>query len=138
VFGFASREDAGWVRAPYIDLQPGTECVDDVKSVRYNSIVDRSLTERVDWTSAERMRQIDQYRLGVIVDYNRKPTTAGRGSCIFLHVWAGPGTDTAGCTAMAERDLRDLLLWMDRDRQPVLVQLTEAEHRRVRDAWRIP
>jgi D-alanyl-D-alanine dipeptidase len=137
VFGFESAGSAGWVRAPYLPLAAGTECVDDVASEHYNSIVDRGAVSRVDWTSAERMRQIDQYRLGVVVDYNT-PARTGRGSCIFLHVWAGPDTYTAGCTAMAERDLRDLVLWMDRARRPVLVQLTEAEHARLRDAWRIP
>jgi D-alanyl-D-alanine dipeptidase len=137
VFGFAPANDAEWVRAPYLPLGAGTECVDDVASVHYNTIVDRGAVGRADWSSAERMRQIEQYRLGVVVGYN-SPPRAGRGSCIFLHVWAGPGTSTAGCTAMSEHDLRDLVLWMDESRHPVLVQLPESEHARLRESWRIP
>lgn len=138
VFGFAPAAEAGWVRAPYLSLSPGTDCVDDVASVHYNTVVDRGAVPRVDWTSAEHMRQIGQYELGVIVGYNAAPPRAGRGSCIFLHIWGGPGTSTAGCTAMAEHDLRDLVLWMDRSRQPVLVQLPVAEHARLRERWLIP
>lgn len=138
VFGFAPAGEAGWVRAPYLSLSPGTDCVDDVGSVHYNTVVERGAVPRVDWTSAEHMRQIGQYQLGVIVGYNASPPRAGRGSCIFLHIWGGPGTSTAGCTAMAEHDLRDLVLWLDRSRQPVLVQLPVAEHARLRERWLIP
>lgn len=138
VFGFPPASEAGWVRMPYLPLTTGSECVDDVTSSHYNTIVDRATTARVDWNSAEPMRRIDQYRLGVTVAYNAAPPRAGRGSCIFLHIWAGPGTYTAGCTAMAERDLAALVLWMDRARAPRLVQLPAAEYARVRDTWRLP
>ena len=138
VFGFAALADAGWVREPYLPLTAGTECVDDVASAYYNTVVDRGAVPRVDWTSAERMRAIDQYRIGVIVGYNAAPPRRGRGSCIFLHVWAGPGSTTAGCTAMPERDLRDLVLWMDRANRPILVQLPAAERARLRGSLPLP
>ena len=137
VFGFAPASEAAWVRLPYVALTPGTDCVDDTASVHYNTVVDRGAVPRVDWASAEHMRQVDQYRLGVIVGYNAPPR-AGRGSCIFLHIWAGAGSSTAGCTAMDERDLRELVLWLDRARRPVLVQLPDAEYARLRGAWGLP
>lgn len=138
VFGFAPAAEAAWVRLPYVALAPGSECVDDAASAHYNTVVDRAAVPRVDWASAEHMRAIEQYRLGVIVGYNAAPPRAGRGSCIFLHVWAGRDVATSGCTAMEEGALRELVLWMDRARRPMLVQLPDAEYARLRAAWELP
>lgn len=134
-FGFA--EPAPVVRLPYVALQPGSDCVDDVASVHYNTVVDRARVPRVDWNSAERMRTIDQYRLGVIVGYNAPPS-AGRGSCIFLHIWNGPASTTAGCTAMSADALADVVHWLDRARRPALVQMPAAAYERLRQAWALP
>jgi L,D-peptidoglycan transpeptidase YkuD (ErfK/YbiS/YcfS/YnhG family) len=138
VFGFAPAGEAGWIRAPYLPLTAGSECVDDVRSAYYNTVVDRSAVPRVDWSSAERMREIEQYRIGAMVEYNAAPPRAGRGSCIFLHVWGGPGTSTAGCTAMPERALREVVLWLDRARRPMLVQLPLAELARLHGSLLLP
>jgi L,D-peptidoglycan transpeptidase YkuD (ErfK/YbiS/YcfS/YnhG family) len=70
--------------------------------------------------------------MGVIVGYNAAPPTKGRGSCIFLHIWAGPRSTTAGCTAMDASELDQLTRWLDRVRRPVLVQLPRAEYERLR------
>jgi L,D-peptidoglycan transpeptidase YkuD (ErfK/YbiS/YcfS/YnhG family) len=137
-FGFAPPSSSGWIRLAYFPLGATTECVDDRASRYYNTVVDRDAVPRVDWTSAEQMRSIDQYRLGVIVGYNATPPTAGGGSCIFLHIWAGPGMPTSGCTAMPEHDLTDVVMWLDRARRPMLVQLPRAEYERRRDEWRLP
>lgn len=137
-FGFAPRGDMSWLRMPYSPLGAGTDCVDDEASVHYNTVVDRSTVPKVDWTSAEHMRTINQYRIGVIVGYNAAPPTPGRGSCIFLHIWGGPSSTTAGCTAMDANRLEALMRWLDAARHPALVQLPEAEYQRLRDAWTLP
>ena len=137
-FGFAAASSASWIRLAYFPLAPTSECVDDRASRYYNTVVNRDAVPRVDWTSAEQMRSIDQYRLGVIVGYNATPPVAGGGSCIFLHIWAGPGMPTNGCTAMPEHDLTDVVMWLDRTRRPMLVQLTQAEYERRRAAWQLP
>ena len=41
------------------------------------------------------------YRRGLVIDY-RSDAAAKAGSCIFLHVWRGPGHGTAGCVALPE------------------------------------
>jgi D-alanyl-D-alanine dipeptidase len=137
-FGFAPRAEASWLRMPYAALQPGSECVDDDASAYYNTIIDRSSVPRVDWTSAERMRQIAQYRLGVIVGYNATPPRRGHGSCIFLHIWSGPASTTAGCTALDAGELEALMRWLDRSRSPMIVQLPAAEYERLRTSWQLP
>ena len=137
-FGFAPRSDAAWIRLPYLPLERDTECVDDAGSAYYNRVVDRSNVRRVDWSSSERMRSIELYRLGVIVRYNAQPVRRGRGSCIFLHIWSAPGSPTAGCTAMPAPDLETIVRWLDPRRDPQLVQLPEAEYARLRRAWALP
>lgn len=137
-FGFAPFREAAWLRVPYIPLTPSVECVDDTASRRYNRIVERLAAVDVDWNSSERMRSVEGYRWGLVVRHNAAPPVAGRGSCIFLHVWAGPGRGTAGCTAMEEERLTELLRWLDPKRLPLLVQLPETEYTRLRAAWRLP
>jgi D-alanyl-D-alanine dipeptidase len=136
-FGFEPAR-AAWLRLPYTPLTPSTECVDDTASSRYNLIVERDGVKAVDWRSSERMRSVEGYRWGLVVRHNAAPPVAGRGSCIFLHVWAGPGKGTAGCTAMEEASLTELLRWLDPKKGPLLVQLPEAEYARLRAAWRLP
>ena len=122
---------------PYLPLAPAHECVDDGASAHYNTTVDRTRVPRVDWASSEKMRSISLYRLGVMVGYNRPPRS-GRGSCIFLHVWDGPRSVTAGCTAMDEAALRAVVQWMEPARRPTLVQLTEGAYAARRAEWGLP
>jgi D-alanyl-D-alanine dipeptidase len=138
VFGFAPATAVSWVRLPYVELRDGTECVDDTASTHYNTVVERGAVPTVDWTSAERMRRIDQYRLGVVVGYNATPIRRGRGSCIFLHIWAGPTTPTAGCTAFPAAEVESLVRWLDPRLRPMLVQLPSAEYARLRERWQLP
>ena len=137
-FGFAPAAEASRLKLPYRPLTPSVECVDDVASRHYNLIVDRDGMKAVDWNSSERMRSVEGYRWGLVVAHNASPPAAGLGSCIFLHVWAGPGQGTAGCTAMEQQSLEELLRWLDPSKRPLLLQLPEAEYARLRGAWRLP
>jgi L,D-peptidoglycan transpeptidase YkuD (ErfK/YbiS/YcfS/YnhG family) len=137
-FGYAPADSARWIRLPYHASDPSIECVDDSASRFYNQRVDRD-TVTPDWTSHEEMRRADGlYRWGVWVDHNTGPAVAGRGSCIFIHIRSRPGAPTVGCTAFAEEDVRRILRWLDPRKRPVLVQLPEAEYRRLRRGWRLP
>ncbi|HEX9255760.1 MAG TPA: hypothetical protein VF938_09445, partial [Candidatus Angelobacter sp.] len=105
-FGYAAQASDGW-KMPYISLMPAIECVDDEKSKFYNTLVDTT-TVSADWGSHEneKMRRPDDlYRWGILVDHNANPPVAGGGSCIFMHIWRGPGQPTVGCTAMPQADL---------------------------------
>lgn len=137
-FGFAPRDSMAWLRMPYLPLAPTTDCVDDTTSSHYNRLVDRAAVERVDWASAEHMRTIDQYEIGVVVGYNATPPRPGAGSCIFLHIWGGPGSTTTGCTAMPRDQLEAVVRWLDRARHPVLVQMPARAYDRLRPRWGLP
>ena len=70
------------------------------------------------------MRRTDgQYDWVVVVDHNES-RAPGAGSCIFLHVWRGPRSPTAGCTAMPKQTLAALMRWIDPE-AAVLVVLPE-------------
>jgi D-alanyl-D-alanine dipeptidase len=137
-FGFAPRDLMQGLRLPYVQLLPTTDCVDDTTSSHYNTVVDRASVSRIDWNSAEHMRQVEQYRMGLIVGYNANPPVKGRGSCIFLHVWTGPQSRTAGCTAFDEAQLREMMMWLDPEKRPLLVQLTNKDYRDLRTRWKLP
>jgi D-alanyl-D-alanine dipeptidase len=137
-FGFAPPDSMQSVRLPYVQLIPTTDCVDDTESLHYNTVVDRATAPRVDWNSAEHMREVAQYKIGVIVGYNASPPVKGRGSCIFLHIWAGPDSHTAGCTAFDEVKVGEAMRWLDPGKRPLLVQLTRDEYEKLRTPWRLP
>jgi D-alanyl-D-alanine dipeptidase len=131
-FGFAPASD---FRLAYRPLRDTTECVDDPSSRFYNAIVERDAD--ADWTSSEKMRRVEQYRLGAVIQHNPKGQP-GKGSCIFFHIWSAPGHGTAGCTAMPEPALARLLAWLDPAAHPRLVQLPVAEYDRRRVGWGLP
>lgn len=134
-FGYAKTSG---LKLPYVQAVPTLECVDDVKSAHYNRVLDRRAVAKPDWTSSEQMRRSDdQYRLGVVVDHNAA-REAGCGSCIFLHIWAGAGKGTAGCTAMDAEKMEALMRWLDAKKQPVLVQLPRAAFGRLQTTWNLP
>ncbi len=133
-FGYAESVTTG---LPYVHATLDVECVDDSDSQFYNRVLDRSEVD-VDWTSHEEMRRRDElYRLGVVVAHNEAAVPRD-GSCIFLHIWRGPGTTTAGCTAMTSSAMEDVAAWLDVAEHPILVQLPQSEYERLRIAWELP
>lgn len=123
VFGYAPARPAGWVKLPYLPLTKNIEGVDDPRSRYYNRLVDRTKVARVDWRSSEQMRRDDHlYEWGLVVDHN-PAAVPGAGSLIFFHIWKTSSSPTAGCTAMAERDLVRLLRWLDPAARPILAQM---------------
>jgi D-alanyl-D-alanine dipeptidase len=136
-FGYAADSQPGW-KMPYLASSPSVECVDDTSSKFYNRVLDRG-TVTPDWNSSEHMLRPDElYRWGIIVDHNSDPPAAGSGSCIFMHIWRGPGQGTVGCTAMPQPEVESLLGWLDPARTPLLVQLPEAEYKKLRSRWKLP
>ena len=135
-FGFASREHAGLRDFPYRQLREAAEGVDDPGSRHYNRIVDVRSADKRDWKRSER-RLVEPSRLGAVIGHNWVQVP-GAGSCIFLHVWEGADVPTSGCTAMAEGQMLRVLRWIDRSKNPMLVQLPAAEYRRLAGPWKLP
>ncbi|HVV81833.1 MAG TPA: hypothetical protein VHE35_02095, partial [Kofleriaceae bacterium] len=135
-WGYAAAAPAG-ARLPYTAATASWQCVDDPASSHYNRLLDASAVA-VDWSSHEDLRRDDDvYRWLVEVKHNAA-ATPGAGSCIFLHVWRGPGTSTAGCTAMDEPRLESLLVWLDPAAHPRFVLLPAADYAAVWQPWALP
>jgi len=136
LFGYSSQRLAR-TTLPYLTLTDTIECVDDVKSTHYNQLVDRAKV-KVDWNSSEKMRAESLYKWGAVAAHNASPIQAGGGSCIFLHTWRRPGSGTAGCTAMTEDHLVEVLQWLQAKKHPLLVQLPQEEYERLKTSWKLP
>lgn len=93
-FGFAASS-----RPDYIQITEDTVCVDDPASPAYNTITSRATVGPK--VRGEKMRNYNQYRLGLVVDYPTDATTRA-GSCIFIHVRRSATHPTAGCIALPE------------------------------------
>ena len=137
-FGYLPAAEAAITKFPYRHLTETTEGVDDPASRFYNRLVDSSTVETKDWRSSERMRQSGgAYRWGVVVAHN-SDQVPNAGSCIFLHVWQGPGIATSGCTAMPADQMEKVIRWLDAAKNPILVQLPRETYDAVRERWRLP
>jgi zinc D-Ala-D-Ala dipeptidase len=132
---FGSSEQK--VNLPFTQLAESTECVDDSKSKQYNLIVDNKKVA-VDWNSSEKMLSVGkQYDLGVFVAHNSEQKQLG-GSCIFLHIWANNSTGTAGCTAMERTNIKRIFNWIDANKKPVLIQMTQDWYQDYQIMWNLP
>ncbi|MDQ3229363.1 MAG: hypothetical protein M3Q13_06460 [Pseudomonadota bacterium] len=140
-FGYANSVTTA---LPYLPMQATNYCMDVPASPLYNRIVDaRVVGEAAVQGSTEPMRldihnKGDQrYKSGFIIEHNAQ-AVPGAGSCIFAHLWKTSANTTAGCTAMEEPAMRDLLAWLRADAYPVFVLLPQAEYQRVQARWNLP
>ena len=141
VFASKPKEQMRNLKMPYLHITEMTECVDDVNSEYYNQVVSRDKieTEKVDWESSEKMSSYaPRYELGVVVEHNTHPVKKKCGSCIFLHNWSNPNETTSGCTAMDPAKMQEIVYWLDEDKQPVLIQLTQQSYIGLIKRWGLP
>jgi D-alanyl-D-alanine dipeptidase len=109
---------------PYEVYRATDHCVDDINSKLYNKIVDSSKV-KIDYNSKEHMKfPKDYYKYGIVVNHNHIDETGavkGAGSCIFIHIKKVP---TAGCTVMNEDEMKEIIQWLEIDKNPLLLQGT--------------
>lgn len=136
--GLFGYQDILSAKMKSLKVDERTFCVDDVKSAYYNQIV-KSDTVKKDWNSAETMRmKSDVYKFGIFVDYNINPATPGKGSCIFMHIWSKSTAPTAGCTAMTEINILKLINFLDKSKNPILVQVPQSEYQKMKLLYKLP
>lgn len=119
-------------------------CIDVSDSPLYNRIVDKREVgaDAIEGSTEPMRRDIHvngdhRYRLGFVIEHNPE-RRAARGSCIFAHIWQAPGAATAGCTAMDEQAMKELLAWLEAKQRPIFVLLPRAEYARLRATWDLP
>ena len=112
---------------PFVQVDTNFYCVDDVTSSYYNTLIVKD-TATATFNSFEYMKRNDElYEYGVWVLYNSTPVAAGNGSCIFIHIWRNNHSGTAGCTAMAKENILKLIHWLDKKKNPALLQVVADE-----------
>jgi L,D-peptidoglycan transpeptidase YkuD (ErfK/YbiS/YcfS/YnhG family) len=90
---------------PVRRIDPALAWCENPADRRYNRPFRRSANEPGDrlW------RDDGLYDLVIELSHNSRPRVAGRGSAVFLHLAQPDRSSTAGCVALAARDLRHLL-----------------------------
>lgn len=132
-------------RIPEIKVGPCDLWVSDpARPDLYNRHVRLNHPAATPWELKEQMRQNDYaHSIKLLICHNTAETPGrpliGAGSSIFFHIWRRDGAaPTAGCTSMAEQNLRALISRLDPSRAPVYILLPRAEYTRLRAAWRLP
>lgn len=125
----------------YRKVTPQDLWIEDPSSPKYNQniIIDHAPTTA--WEKKQQMKQSDPaHALKLFIAHNAPPrVTPGGGSSIFFHIWRGGGSKpTAGCTTMAEAQLRSLIARLDPARRPLYILLPQQEYQKYRTPWKLP
>lgn len=130
---------------PFVKVGPCDLWVSDItKPHLYNRYVRLDHPATTEWEKKEQMRQTDYaHSIKLLICHNTQDVkgcpVVGAGSSIFFHIWRNNGAaPTAGCTAMAEQNLRAVIARLDPRRKPVYILLPRAEYLSLRRAWRLP
>ncbi len=130
---------------PYVKVGPNDLWVSDVNYPKlYNRHIRLDHPARTEWELREQMRQTDYaHSIKLLICHNTAERcggpVVGAGSSIFFHIWRkNGGSPTAGCTAMAEANLRAIIARLQPSRHPVYILLPHAEYARLRQSWRLP
>ena len=108
---------------PYRQSLPDDVWIDDPDAPDYNRLVRQSQTRA---SSYEKMKRGDNlYQYGMVIEYNTDPVIKGHGSAIFLHIWTGPKSTTAGCVAVSKDHLLKILNWLDPAAKPAILMNPE-------------
>ena len=103
---------------PFIQTNAEDKWIDDPNHENYNSHIRGNTTAK----SFEHLKlsSID-YKYCMVIEYNTHPVVKGKGSAIFFHL-ATPNYDpTAGCVAIKESDMDQILLWLDPNKQKAIL-----------------
>jgi L,D-peptidoglycan transpeptidase YkuD (ErfK/YbiS/YcfS/YnhG family) len=117
-------------KMPYRQATDDDFWVDDANSEDYNRWV-KGEPNALSWEKMK--RDDDQYKYGVVIEYNMRPVVKGKGSAIFLHVWNNEDS-TLGCVAMSEEMILKILRWLDPAKKPLIIMGTESELRAMK-SW---
>lgn len=113
---------------PYIKINDNYYWVDDSNSPYYNCLVSKEKIDEydynyiysniIDFTSAEHLIDYKiQYEYAIFIEYNTE-RKKNKGSAIFLHCANGPYT--LGCISVAKTDMKWLLYFIDRKKNPII------------------
>jgi L,D-peptidoglycan transpeptidase YkuD (ErfK/YbiS/YcfS/YnhG family) len=112
---------------------------DDPRSPNYNKHVVIDPKNPPDNYSHERMRPGDfAYHWLIEIRHNSDPPVPGAGSAIFFHIRRGVTRPTAGCTTMAEENIKRVIKWLRAPRNPCYALLPVSEYASKWQSWNLP
>ena len=130
---------------PYVKVGPNDIWVTNTSDARlYNRHVRLKHAACTKWELKEQMRQTDYpHSIKMLICHNtperKGGVVVGGGAAIFFHIWRNNGNSaTAGCTSMAEENLRAIIARLNPARKPVYILLPKSEYMRLRQEWRLP
>jgi L,D-peptidoglycan transpeptidase YkuD (ErfK/YbiS/YcfS/YnhG family) len=124
-FGY---DQSAATKMPYRQSLADDVWIDDPDAPDYNRWAKQNQTRA---RSYEKMKRGDNlYQYGMVIEYNTDPVVRGHGSAIFLHVWAGLKSTTAGCVAVSENNLLRILNWLDPTAKPAILMNPEPSLKR--------
>ena len=95
-------------KLPFQQVDSLDKWIDDSTSNDYNKYV-RGETNAKSFENLK-LNSID-YKYCMVIEYNTQPVVKGKGSAIFFHVADEKYSPTAGCVAIAEKDMLQFLKW---------------------------
>lgn len=106
-------------KMPYRQALANDIWVDDPQADDYNRWTTIQETKAASYELMK--REDNQYKYGIVIEYNTDMIIKGNGSAIFLHIWKGKDIPTAGCVAVSEEDIIKILGWLDPDASPLII-----------------
>lgn len=118
--GFAfGTEPLEWLSIEYRQINENCYWVDDPESELYNQWVE---SNEVTWNSAEHLIEYpESYKYAVSINYNMNLVVPYAGSAIFLHCDNENYNYTAGCIAIDESNMLDILKWLNGSKTPKIL-----------------
>lgn len=105
-------------KIPFQQVDSLDKWIDDSSSKDYNKYVRGTTTAK----SFEylKLKSID-YKYCMVIEYNTQPIVKGKGSAIFFHVANEAYSPTAGCVAVAEKDMVQFLHWLKPNKKKAIL-----------------
>ena len=127
---------------PYVPLTKDHIGVDDPESEYYNQVINIQNVNlqggALVFNSFEDMRRKDDLYKWLFEVKHNKENKPNAGSLIFLHLWRAADKGTAGCTAVEEPTMNQILNWVDESKNPVLIQMPKSVFDEKRKDWGLP
>jgi len=114
-FGYKNDLDANM---NFIELSDTHYWISDTTSAIYNTLVDYY----PEGLYVEKMKRNDHlYKHGIIIEYNTRNTIKGKGSAIFIHIERKKGYPTAGCIAVSDENIKNLIKWIKPEKKTLII-----------------
>ncbi len=117
-FTFGYKKDIE-TKMDFVVLNKDHVWVCDPSSDQYNKLIEDKEGLYKKNPKNEVLRRTDHlYKYCIVVDYNNNPVIKGKGSAIFMHVERNSKQNTAGCISFPEKEMVELIKWMDPSKSP--------------------